>query len=107
MEDMKHIKAKLEEKLVELKERAEEIDHDLSEPPDANWSENAIESEGDEVLEKVGAMAMHEIHQIESALTKIKAGTYGICERCDEKIAVARLEALPYATRCITCASKA
>jgi RNA polymerase-binding protein DksA len=40
---------------------------------------------------------------IEKALTKIEAGTYGICERCGNPIAEERLEALPYAELCIDC----
>lgn len=107
MEDMKHIKAMLEEKLVELNARAEEIDHDLSETPDRNWSENAQEHENDEVLEEVGAVTVDEIQHIKMALAKIEAGTYGTCAQCDEKIAIKRLEALPYAVTCISCASKA
>lgn len=107
MEDMKHIKVMLEEKLVELTARAEEIDHDLSTPPDANWVENAQEHEGDEVLEEVGAVTTDEIQHVKFALAKIAAGTYGICTDCDEKIAIKRLEALPYAVTCINCAEKA
>lgn len=103
MSDIMKVKAELEEKLRELTSRAEEIDHDLSEPPDDDWSENAIESENDEVLERVGGMALDEIRKIKLALSKIDAGTYGVCERCNKKIARQRLEALPYATRCIKC----
>lgn len=35
--------------------------------------------------------------EIQHALTKFETGTYGICEDTNEPIAVARLEALPYA----------
>jgi DnaK suppressor protein len=57
------------------------------------------------VLEGVGALTMAEIQQIKQALAKIENGTYGICVKCDEKIAIKRLEALPYATTCIKCAA--
>jgi len=46
-----------------------------------------------------------ELEQIEMALGKIDAGTYGICDRCKKPIDERRLEALPYATLCISCAS--
>jgi len=104
MADIDDIKAKLEARLLELDERAHEIEDNLSEPPDSNWSENATESENDEVLESMGDMAMHEIRRIKSALSKIEEGTYGICESCDKKIPPKRLEALPYATLCVKCA---
>jgi len=46
----------------------------------------------------------HELADIDHALARIDAGTYGICERCGEKISVPRLEARPTATLCIDCA---
>jgi DnaK suppressor protein len=48
-----------------------------------------------------------ELNQIERALTKLKNGTYGICEGCAAKIGVARLNALPYTTYCIDCQREA
>lgn len=41
--------------------------------------------------------------KVEHALTRIDAGSYGICERCGEPIPVARLEVLPYTTFCVEC----
>lgn len=45
------------------------------------------------------------IRQLTAALDRIDAGTYGRCERCGERIAPARLEALPHASACIRCQS--
>ncbi len=44
--------------------------------------------------------------EVEHALAKLDDGTYGVCERCGEPIAFARLEAMPAARLCINCASK-
>jgi DnaK suppressor protein len=44
--------------------------------------------------------------EVEHALTKMEGGTYGVCERCGQEIATARLEAMPAARLCINCASK-
>lgn len=44
-----------------------------------------------------------ELHEIEAALKSIDAGTYGICEMCDEKISMARLKAKPFAKFCTPC----
>jgi RNA polymerase-binding protein DksA len=41
--------------------------------------------------------------QIERALEKLEAGTYGICDGCGREINAGRLEANPYATLCIDC----
>jgi len=46
------------------------------------------------------------LHKVEHALRRIESGDYGICEVCGDAIPVARLEVLPYATTCVTCASK-
>ena len=46
------------------------------------------------------------LDDIEVALQKFDDGTYGRCEDCGGPIAEARLEAMPAARLCITCASK-
>ena len=46
---------------------------------------------------------MNELKEIESALKRIKIGTYGICEMCDEAIALQRLKAKPFARFCTSC----
>lgn len=40
---------------------------------------------------------------INAALERIEAGSFGKCVRCGQPIAVERLEAIPYATKCIEC----
>ena len=42
---------------------------------------------------------------IEAALESIEDGTYGTCAECGRRIAKARLNAIPYAVECVTCAS--
>ena len=44
-----------------------------------------------------------ELNEIELALDKIKKGTYGICEMCEEPIGRKRLEVKNFARFCITC----
>lgn len=44
--------------------------------------------------------------QVEAAMQRLDDGTYGTCERCGCEISTERLEALPYATLCITCQSE-
>ena len=46
------------------------------------------------------------IQQIDEALQKIEDKEYGICEICQAAISEKRLEALPYAPRCIKCESE-
>lgn len=43
---------------------------------------------------------------IKEALSKIKNGTYGKCEKCKKKIEVGRLMAMPTAQYCVSCTKK-
>lgn len=45
------------------------------------------------------------LDQIEAALERIEDGVYGECEECGVRIPKARLNAIPYATSCVKCAS--
>ena len=45
----------------------------------------------------------HRFTEIEGALARIDEGTYGVCESCGRAIDPERLDALPYATKCIEC----
>ncbi|MDR2028346.1 MAG: TraR/DksA family transcriptional regulator, partial [Treponema sp.] len=40
---------------------------------------------------------------IDSALTRIQQGKYGLCMKCGKRIPQDRLEAIPYALMCIEC----
>lgn len=44
-----------------------------------------------------------ELEAIQVALARIDAGTYGLCDRCQDVIPAARLEALPMARYCLAC----
>jgi RNA polymerase-binding transcription factor DksA len=44
--------------------------------------------------------------EIDHALERLAADTYGTCERCAQPIATERLVARPSATTCITCAAR-
>ncbi|MHB8464643.1 MAG: TraR/DksA family transcriptional regulator [Acidimicrobiales bacterium] len=46
------------------------------------------------------------LDSVEHALEKVDGGSYGVCESCGEPITPARLEAMPAARLCISCASK-
>jgi RNA polymerase-binding transcription factor DksA len=42
-----------------------------------------------------------QLDEVEHALAKFDQGTYGLCERCGEQIAEARLEAIPATRFCV------
>ena len=43
------------------------------------------------------------LSEIEHALQKCEAGTYGLCDSCGKAIEPARLEAIPQASLCLSC----
>lgn len=45
----------------------------------------------------------HVLGAVNDALERIENGTFGKCVRCGKQIGEERLEAIPYATRCIDC----
>lgn len=51
--------------------------------------------------------ARAEVAEVEAALERLSAGTYGFCVECGQPIAEGRLEARPMAELCISCAEKA
>jgi DnaK suppressor protein len=57
-------------------------------------------------VEALGGTLLDTLREIEEALRKFDAGTYGRCESCGNPIAEARLEAMPAARLCIDCASR-
>lgn len=48
----------------------------------------------------------HLIAEIDAALARLGAGTYGLCVKCRRPISMRRLRAIPYAALCIDCARR-
>jgi DnaK suppressor protein len=48
----------------------------------------------------------HQLDDVNAALSKLDAGTYGICDRCGNDIGADRLEFRPMSVLCIDCKSK-
>ncbi len=43
------------------------------------------------------------LEEIDSALSRIEAGTFGVCESCGKAIPLKRLERMPGASLCVEC----
>lgn len=56
-------------------------------------------------IEALTSSLTESLHDLDDALAKLDAGTYGRCEQCGGEIGAARLEAMRAARLCITCAS--
>jgi DnaK suppressor protein len=70
-----------------------------------------MEEEADEVQEYGNLLPVEhslelKLKDINNALEKMTNGTYGICEKCGEKIDEERLLACPEAKACVVCGKK-
>ena len=102
----------LRDQLQEERERVREQLNNLGrgDAADLDFDENFADSgqvtaERGEVDALSGQLS-ETLQDIEDALAKFDAGTYGECESCHQRIPEARLEAMPAARLCITCASQ-
>ncbi len=82
---------------------------ELPEPQDIGRDEHGDMSVAAEATENImrlrenkGAVRVRVNHAIDLA----RQGLRGVCEDCSGKIPPARLEAVPYATRCVKCEAK-
>jgi RNA polymerase-binding transcription factor DksA len=65
--------------------------------------DDAVRLQVDEVAAAEEERDATELRQIEAALGRLTAGTYGDCVDCGARIDPARLRALPAAERCAAC----
>jgi len=105
MSNYQQLRATLVQKLEQLQSRVGKIERDLRQTPESDSEERALGSENDEVLEQLDDSGRQEVQFLQSAISRIDAGTYGVCTQCGKQIAQQRLEALPYTMTCIKCAA--
>jgi RNA polymerase-binding protein DksA len=95
--------ARLESEQQEVLEKLENLRNDLR-----NMAEPSADEADTDAYEREKIWALiqsqkRKLESIERALKSARRGTYGICERCEERIDPARLEILPQATLCLRC----
>ncbi|GAB1401687.1 hypothetical protein MASR1M68_05980 [Elusimicrobiota bacterium] len=79
-----------------------ETDNEIGDEADTASQNNEREIQFE--LDEISSMA---IKDIDNALTKINAGTFGLCECCGCNISVKRLQAMPWGRYCIECQTEA
>ena len=82
----------------ELKDLRNYKSNDTGDSADA-----AFDSGSEEVSSQLAELEARELSQIQRALARLKQGNFGVCEGCQKKIPVTRLNALPFSTTCIEC----
>lgn len=110
MQEYDTIRQQLTTRFEAIQTRLQKISRDVqhaNEPLNADFAEQAVQRENDEVLDALDNSIRTEIEQIQLTLRRLDEGIYGVCESCGKPIPLKRLEALPHASRCVTCAEKA
>jgi DnaK suppressor protein len=91
----------------------EELRRLTERPPDATPAVGFGKRVGDgttEAVERINTTATARsiaaaVAEVDRALAKLADGTYGTCDDCGHEIGAERLEAVPWAAVCVTCAA--
>ena len=103
--------ARLDEERDALRKRASQLTDDMAALIAASRDSNADDEhdpEGQTIayersqLSAVTNQTLDHLREVEAALERVSAGTYGACEVCRQPIALARLEARPTARTCVS-----
>jgi RNA polymerase-binding transcription factor DksA len=108
MAELSTIRSRLLARQAELRNREDRVNADLRherDPLSADFADQAVQRNNDEVLAVISDSAASELNQISVALRRLDAGQYTTCAACGEKIAAERLATVPYTDRCVRCAT--
>ena len=109
MKPHSQIRAELLQKRDELNRRIAKLHSPTrrsEEPLTADFAEQAIQRQNDDVINALEHASQVELAQINRALARIDAGEYGLCVECGEEIPEARLAVLPFTEYCVRCAER-
>lgn len=98
-------KTKLLERYRKIEDTQARIEEEVKEPRDLEDISQMTYTQ--ELLDNLSTREFFIIKEIDHALNKMQAGTYGICEYCGEEIPFERLMALPWTRYHTHCAEKA
>ncbi len=95
---------RIERQITKLEEESELVNQTRG--IENTLNEDVHEAEEGSRIMTIVAMLTRRLREIRVALHKIRDRSYGICDRCGEKISVRRLEAVPDARYCLKCEQK-
>ena len=95
--------ARREDILRKLRDDLDSLRQGKSSDASGDQADAAFGAGSDEMHSQLAELDSRELSQIDRALARLKQGTYGLCECCQGKIPIGRLNALPYTTLCIEC----
>jgi DnaK suppressor protein len=105
-ERLKKEKAELSEKLEQLRALGQPSAERKEGSPYGKREEGADEASELEKRLVLVQRLEESLNEVEHALQKYEAGTYGLCDSCGQPIEQGRLEAIPQASLCLHCKSQ-
>jgi RNA polymerase-binding transcription factor DksA len=102
-ERLKKEKTELLEKIEQLRALGQPSAERKEGSPFGKREEGADEASELEKRLALGKKLEESLNEVEHALQKYEAGTYGLCDSCGRPIEQARLEAIPQASLCLSC----
>jgi DnaK suppressor protein len=100
---LKKEKTELSEKIEQLRELGRPSAERKEGSPFGKREEGADEASELEKRLALERRLEESLKEVEHALEKYEAGTYGLCDSCGQPIEPARLEAIPQASLCMKC----
>lgn len=105
------LRRRMEAERIELLEQASRLEADFA---DESWKEPRSDDDaetGSATFERERTMSLARnarqvIAEIDRALERMDAGTYGLCTSCHQPIAAERLDAVPQTLHCFDCRRK-
>ncbi len=106
LEYFKKILKEQKEEIVEKLVRDSETYNDLDREKIGDLVDHTFRYIEKEMLINMSSGDREVLKNIDEALDKIKNATFGSCEECGQDIGEKRLEAIPYAKKCMNCLTK-
>lgn len=102
-ERLKKERAELLEKLEQMRSSGQPSAERREGSPFGKREEGADEASELEKRLMLEKRLSESLNDVEHAIQKYEAGTYGLCDSCGKPIERARLEAMPHASLCLSC----
>lgn len=107
--DLARLKRRLDDERKELAVQLEDIGvSPETGAPSADAFEHGFADSGQATAEKARLLSVADallttLREVNAALRRVDAGSYGLCTDCGQQIPLERLEARPHARQCMRC----
>jgi DnaK suppressor protein len=106
------LRRRLDDEKATLVSQLTEMGVDPTTGQPSEFAQEGFADSGQSTAEKARVLSIAEglletMHEVDAALLRMEAGTFGTCETCGSPIGDERLEARPFARQCMDCKRRA